>query len=107
MAPDMQNLIDQAKAQGLAVYGPENLTTYLWVTDGQRIGYCQNGNPFRPAEFATVHKPCKHAGTGYKAKTMEEALSHRPSWAANDAPVTKYKDAADFIAKYWQPLIQY
>ena len=103
----IQELITEAKAHGLTVYGPENLTTYFWVTDGQRIGYCQHGNPYRPAEFSTVHKPCKHAGTGYKAATMAEALSHRPSWATNDAPVTKYKDAAEFIAKHWQPLTQY
>jgi len=107
MAPDMQNLINQAKAQGLTVYGPENLTTYMWVTDGHRLGYCQHGNPFRPPEFATVHKPCKHAGTGYRVETMAESLSHRPQWAANNGPVIKYKDAAEFIAKYWQPLIQY
>jgi len=103
---ELKRMIDDAKAQGLQVIGPEELTTYFWITDGQRLGYCQ-ADRLRGPTFSTVHKPCKHAGTGYKAATMDEALIYRPQWAINDAPVTKYKDPAEFIAKHWQPLIQY
>lgn len=103
----IQELINEAKRQGFTVYAPEELSTYFYFTDGERIGYAQHNNPFRAPEFSTVHKPCKHAGTGYNAATMAEALSHRPSWAMNDAPVIKYNGPAEFIAKHWQPLKQH
>jgi hypothetical protein len=102
----IQEIIDEAKRQGFTVYAPEALKTYFYFTDGDRIGYAQ-ADRLRGPTFSTVHKPCKHAGTGYKADTMAEALSHRPSWAMNDAPVIKYRDPAEFIAKHWQPLKQY
>jgi hypothetical protein len=102
----IQELIQEAKRQGFAIYAPEALSTYFYFTDGERIGYAQ-ADRLKGPSFSTVHKPCKHAGTGYKADTMAEALSHRPSWAMNDAPVIKYRDPAEFIAKHWQPLKQY
>jgi hypothetical protein len=97
----IQELIQEAKRQGFTVYAPETLTTYFWFTDGDRIGYAQEG-----PSFSTVHKPCNHAGTGYKTESMSRALERRPSWAANDAPVIKYTGPAEFIAKHWQPLKQ-
>jgi hypothetical protein len=101
----IQELIQEAKRQGFTTYTPEALSTYFYFTDGERIGYAQ-ADRLKGPSFFTVHKPCKHAGTGYKADTMAEALSHRPSWAMNDAPVIKYRDPAEFIAKHWQPLKQ-
>jgi hypothetical protein len=102
----IQELIQEAKRQGFTIYAPEALSTYFWFTDGDRIGYAQAGRLEGPS-FSTVHKPCKHAGTGYKAESMSRALEHRPSWAVNDEPVIKYRDPAEFIAKHWQPLKQY
>jgi hypothetical protein len=102
----IQELIQEAKRQGFTIYAPETLSTYFYFTDGDRIGYAQADRLKGPI-FSTVHKSCKHAGTGYEADTMAEALSHRPSWAMNDAPVSKYRDPAEFIAKHWQPLKQY
>jgi hypothetical protein len=102
----IQELIDEAKGQGFTVYAPEKLTSYFWFTDGNRIGYAQTDRTQGPT-FCTVHKPCSHAGTGYKAESMAEALSHRPGWASNNAAVIKYSGPAEFIAKYWQPLKQY
>ena len=102
----IQELINEAKRQGFTVYAPEALTTYFYLTDGDRIGYAQADRLRGPA-FFTVHKPCSHAGTGYKAESMAEALSHRPSWAMNDGKVIKYNGPAEFIAKHWQPLKKY
>jgi hypothetical protein len=102
----IQELIQEAKRQGFTIYAPETLSTYFYFTDGERIGYAQ-ADRLKGPSFSTVHKPCKHAGTGYKAESMSRALEHRPSWAVNDAPVIKYRDPAEFIAKHWQPLKQY
>lgn len=105
----IQELISDAKARGLTVYGPEDLTTYFYFTDGKKIGYCQHNNPFRPAEFSTVHKPNKYTGTGFAAKSFDEALSFAPAWAAGNSvdTVTKYANWDEFAQKYWQPLTQY
>jgi hypothetical protein len=102
----IQELIDEAKRQGFTVYAPETLTTYFYLTEGDRIGYAQADRLTGPT-FSTVHKPCKYTGTGYRAATMAEALSHRPSWAMHDGNVIKYRNPAEFIAKHWQPLKQY
>ena len=101
-----EELMQEAKRQGFTVYAPENLTTYFYITKGGQIGYCQHDRITGP-KFSTVHKPCKHAGTGYEAANMNEAISHRPCWASSDEPVTKYKNTADFLASHWQPLKQY
>ena len=102
----IQELIQEAKRQGFTVYAPETLSTYFYFTDGERIGYAQTNQLTGPS-FSTVHKPCQHAGTGYKTESMSRALERRPSWAVNDMPVIKYRDPAEFIAKHWQPLKQY
>jgi hypothetical protein len=101
----IQELIQEAKRQGFTVYAPKNLTSYFWFTDGDRIG-CAQADRLTGPSFSTVHKPCKHAGTGYKTESMNRALERLPSWAVNDAPVIKYRDPAEFIAKHWQPLKQ-
>ena len=102
----LEEMIKDAKLAGHSVLIPEEPTTYFWITDGQRLGYCQ-ADRLRGPVFSTVHKPCKHAGTGYDARDMTEALSHRPAWAMHDAPVIKYQNAAEFIANHWQPLRKY
>jgi hypothetical protein len=102
----LEEMIKAAKLSGFTVLIPENPTTYFWITDGQKIGYCQ-ADDFKGPIFSTVHKPCTHAGTGYSAKDMNEALSHRPQWVTNDKQITKYKSAEEFIAKHWQTLRQY
>lgn len=101
-----EELIQQAKQNGFTVYAPEALTTYFYIVKDDRIGYCQYDHISGP-KYSTVHKASKHAGTGYEAKTMAEALRYRPQWASADSPVTKYKNAADFLASHWQPLKQY
>jgi hypothetical protein len=104
---ELKRMIKAAKAQGLQVIAPEELTTYFWITDGQRIGYAQ-ADRLRGPTFSTVHKANKYTGTGYAARDMAEALQHKPSWAANGgSTVHKWSGPAEFIAKHWQPLKQY
>lgn len=104
----IQQLIDDIKAEGLQVFGPENLTSYVWFTDGTRIGYGQYNN-FDGAKFSTVHKACRECGTGFQADSIEQALSFAPSWAssADRSAVRKYKDFDEFKTKNWQSLVQY
>ena len=104
----MQDLIDSIKAQGLQVYGPEELSSYVFFTDGTRIGYAQNAR-VEGISFSTVHKPSSQVGTGFKVDSMQGALDHSPAWAygRDRSAVVKYKDFAEFKGKYWQPLVQY
>ena len=101
-----EELIQQAKREGFTVYAPEKLTTYFYIVKDDKIGYCQHDHLTGP-KFSTVHKPCTQAGTGYEAASMTRALDYRPGWASNDAPVIKYKNAADFLNSHWQPLKLY
>lgn len=104
----MQELIDSIKAQGLQVFGPEKLKSYVFFTDGTRIGYAQYSN-FDGVKFSTVNKPCKECGTGFQADSIQDALSFAPAWAYNyqSSAVRKYKDFEEFKKKNWQPLVQY
>lgn len=103
----LEEMIKDAKLAGYTVLIPEKPTTYFYFTDGQRIGYAQADRLHGPT-FSTVHKANKYTGTGYDARDMTEALQHKPAWSANDGnTVHKYKDAAEFIAKHWQPLRKY
>lgn len=102
----MDELIADLKALGFMVYGPERLTTYVWFTDGVRIGYAQRSNDIEGVRYTTVHKANRHSGTGFTAGTPQEALSVVPHWWTGPAP-TKYKDFETFRKQNWQPLVQY
>lgn len=104
----IQQLIDDIKADGLQVFGPEKLTSYVYFTDGTRIGYVQY-DPMSGEKFSTVNKPCKQCGTGYRVDTAQQALVIIPSWAnsADRSMVRKYKDFEEFKKNNWQPLVQY
>ena len=104
----IQELITEAKGHGFTVYGPENLTTYFYFTDGEKIGYCQ-ADPLCGPKFCTVNKPCQQVGTGFAAKSFDEALSFAPPWAYSydRAQIVKYKNWQEFARQNWQPLTQY
>jgi len=108
MSPEMQEMIDAIKAKGLAVYGPKELTTYVWFTDGTHIGYCQCSQYSRTT-YTTVHMPNRISGTGFEADSVEEALSFAPSWVhtSDRNSVIKYLDFEHFRSRHWQPLVQY
>lgn len=104
----IQQLIDDIKADGLQVFGPEKLTSYLYFTDGTRIGYAQYDRVMG-FQYSTVNKRGKQCGTGFRADSVEQALAVIPSWAnsADRSMVRKYKDFEEFKKNNWQPLVQY
>lgn len=103
----MQDIIDNIKAQGLQVFGPEKLTTYAYFTDGTRIGYVQSAR-VGGISYSTVHKPSSECGTGFKVDNVQEALGRSPSWGGGSRDfVVKFRDFAEFQKKHWQPLVQY
>ena len=104
----IQLLIDNLKKEGFKVYGPEKLTSYVWFTDGERIGYGQYNN-MEGVKYSTVHKPNTQTGTGFHAQDAQAALGFAPHWASDSdrKSVIKYRDFAEFKTKYWQPLVQY
>ena len=102
----IQLLIDRLKAEGLQVYGPEKLTTYVWFTDGERIGYAQYSD-MEGVKYSTVHKANTTTGTGFHAQDAKAALGFAPHGASDTSTVRKYRDFAEFQRKHWQPLVQY
>jgi hypothetical protein len=102
-----EELIQEAKRQGFDIYAPPDLTTYFYVSKGEKIGYCQWDTFTSGPVFSTVHKPNRHSGTGYRVETMAQTLANRPHWANTGDTVNKYKSTADFLAKHWQKLIRY
>lgn len=101
-----QQLIDSLKEKGFTVYGPEKLTSYVYFTDGTRIGYAQYDN-MRGVSYSTVHMPCTNCGTGFQAQDAQAALEFAPNWARSHEreAVRKYKDFETFARKHWQPLV--
>ena len=108
ITPQMQQLIDDIKAEGLLVFGPEDLSSYVFFTDGIRVGYAQYDKR-EGVSYSTTHKACRTVGTGFKVDSLQEALLFAPAWADNRqrAAVCKYKDFEEFKSQNWQPLIQY
>jgi len=108
MTPAVKEMIDMFKSKGLTVYGPKELTTYVWFTDGTRIGYAQCSR-YDGVTYSTVHMPNRETGTGFSAKDVEEALSFAPSWVypPQARSVIKYRDFEHFRSRHWQPLVQY
>jgi hypothetical protein len=104
----IQLLIDSLKEKGLQVFGPEKLTSYVFFTDGTRIGYGQYNN-VGGVKFSTVHKANKYTGTGFEAQDAQAALGFAPHWASESdrQSVVKYRDFAEFQKKNWQTLVQY
>lgn len=108
MNANTQQLIDSLKAKGYQVYGPEELDSYVYFTDGKRIGYAQYDR-VQGVKYSTVHKPHSQIGTGFRADSAEEALAHVPKWAhmSDWSFVVKYADLDTFRKEHWQPLVPY
>jgi hypothetical protein len=103
-----QELIEDLKKQGYDVYGPQELTSYVFFTDGTRIGYAQHDN-MRGRTYTTVHVPNRHTGTGFQVQDARAALAFAPDWAyqRDRDSVMKYQDFEHFRRRHWQPLVQY
>lgn len=100
-------LIQSLKERGYAVYGPVDLSTYIYFTDGVRIGYAQCST-WRGVSYATVHVPNRYTGTGFGAQDAQAALEFAPHWASQSDRdnVIKYRDFEHFQRKHWQPLVK-
>ena len=103
----IKELIKEAKAKGYRVFSPEKLTSYFWfVSDDEKIGYCQYSR-IGGLSFATVHKPCTANGTGFQAKSFEEAFCVVPPvFGPNRRGVVKHKNLEDFKNNHWQFLVE-
>ena len=111
MRPEIIQAITDA---GFDVYMRDLKDTYCDFTDGQNIGYLQEGR-FGGVDLSTVHIPNRASGTGYSveqdvdiARIDAEMLSRTfeaPDWARNrDAAVTrKWPSLEAFLtADSWQ-----
>lgn len=83
-------------------------STYLYFTDGKRIGYLQQGDFGHGYSLSTVHKPSRENGTGFRvadtddldADTLREALRYGPDWALNrKLEIVKYRDIEEFLSE--------
>lgn len=103
----IQALINSLKKKGYEVYGPEDLSTYIYFTDGKRIGYAQY-DTWRGVSYTTVHIPNRYTGTGFGAQDAQAALGFAPHWASQSDrdSVMKYRDFEHFQSKHWQPLVK-
>lgn len=103
-----QNMVDNLKAQGFTVYGPDPMRTYAYFTDGTRVGYAQFSR-MMGEQYYTVHVPNRYSGTGFEMRDAKEALAFAPAWATQSDrdSVIKYRDFEHFRSKHWQPLVQY
>lgn len=118
----LQNTADMIKAAGMRVFiskwsHNETKPTYFHFTDGENIGYCQEGH-FGGISFSTVHRPCKECGTGYgltdfndpgiyepTIKDAKQAFINAPSWArpTERAAVIKYKNWEEYTQRNTMP----
>jgi hypothetical protein len=111
MIMSIQLLVNTIKSNGFQVYGPEKLTSYVYFTDGCRIGYAQHTD-IDGVKFCTVHKANKYSGTGFVVSSMNESLQDIPEeWATRNRKVrdsvVKYCNFEEFQKQYWQPLVKY
>jgi hypothetical protein len=96
---------------GFRVMKPtEGSKTYFFFEKHGKLGYVQAAR-FGGFRFSTVHKPCRHAGTGYSLgeegtsnPTIEDAescLVDHPSWVSNRdrLEVVKYKSLDEYQEK--------
>lgn len=100
--------LDAIAAHGFDVYGPATgKITYVYFTDGDRIGYAQYGRDGGALSLSTVHIPNRITGTGFALNDvgslpsraeLESAFIHAPQWAGqrDRESVRKWKDFAAF-----------
>lgn len=107
-AEGLQSIIADIKSKGYHVYGPEELTSYVFYTDGAKVAYAQY-SLCDGEKYSSVHKPNSLTGSGYQADSIQGALNlvaYTTTGKERDS-VVKYKDFETFRAGYWQPLIEY
>lgn len=103
-----RSIIDKIQGFGFDVYMRDPGDTYLFYTDGKRVGYLQDDR--FGFSISTVHMPGKNVGTGFQMirhagsftkEDLESGFAYAPSWASGrDLPfVVKYKDIKDWRSR--------
>lgn len=99
-------VIAKVKAAGFDVYMRNPNDTYLYFTDGQNIGYLQNGRA-GGYDINTINKPDRTAGTGANiaqaltiqgmtAESLARAFAFSASWQSREG-IVKFKDMEAFL----------
>lgn len=101
-------IIERIREAGFTAYMRDRDDTYLYFTDGTRIGYLQN-NRWSGLSLTTVHVPNTTTGTGFGVaehlseedltrEVLERAFAFTPAWAPTRdlASRRKWKDFAEF-----------
>lgn len=102
-----EETIAAIKATGLKVYMRKPKDTWLYFTDGTRIGYLQE-HPYRGVCTSSVHVPNGDTGTGFQIDdgiaeitfdNLARAFCIAPSWAFSRyrASVVKFRSMDAFI----------
>lgn len=110
--PLAAEVLDAIAALGFDVYqNPQpQWRTYLFFTDGTRIGYLQRGD-WGGLSLSTVHIPNRTTGTGYRMTddsepplmltraALEKAFARGPHWAyaSELQTVQKWANMAAFL----------
>lgn len=94
MAPLSDIILDTIAACGFDVFqnADPSWRSYVFFTDGKRIGYLQAGR-FGGVDIATVHIPNPRSGTGFSMgpvegitrENLELAFMHAPHWADRES----------------------
>ena len=91
-------MIEQVKRAGFKVYMRKPTDTYLYFTDGSRIGYLQTERGVY--SLSSVHVPNSEAGTGFgiddcmgtiDRASLERAFVIAPHWHRGETPA-KWKN---------------
>lgn len=101
----MDELITQLKELGFSVYGPQTPKTYVYFTDGTRIGYAEFDR-MSGVKYATVHKANVRSGTGFRCDTPQQALMTIPPGFHGVEVPTKFANFEAFRKQHWQPLVE-
>ena len=101
-------VIVRIQSCGFDVYMRPGADTYLYFTDGTRIGYLQEER-FGGYSLSTVHKPNSTSGTAFSIaqgidvfdidkQALERCFSLGPDWAHHHfASAKKWPDMATFL----------
>jgi hypothetical protein len=100
-------VIAKVKGFGFEVYMRDPSDTYLYFTDGTRIGYMQESR-WGGFDLNTVHKPNTQSGTAFGVMQgvddftkddLAKCFTFSPAWASGDlrASAKKWKDMDTFL----------
>lgn len=89
---ELVKLVNMAKENGFKVYGfQENEPiSQVFIVDTASGGICTASASWGLLNYATVHKPCKGFGTGFRLNEEEEK-----------ADINKIKSAMAIVKPYW------